>query len=230
MRIFSGIQPTGEKHLGNYIGGFRQYVATQEQGDAFFCIVDLHSITTEYDPADLHERTLDLYAMLVATGLDPDRSTVFAQSHVTAHAEASWLLSAVTSYGQLGRMTQFKDKASAARVRLLRPVHLPGADGRRHPALSGRHRADRRRPATAPRARARHRGAVQLALRRDVHGAPRRLPGGGRADHGPAGADEEDVHHGRHRAGDGAPAGRAGRDPEEVPLRGDGLGPRGTTR
>jgi tryptophanyl-tRNA synthetase len=111
MRIFSGIQPTGDKHLGNYIGGFRQYVATQEQGEAFFCIVDLHSITTDYDPRDLHDRTLDLYAMLVATGLDPERSVVFAQSHVTAHAEASWLLSAVTSYGQLGRMTQFKDKA-----------------------------------------------------------------------------------------------------------------------
>ncbi len=110
MRIFSGIQPTGDKHLGNYIGGFRQYAATQEQGDGFFCIVDLHSITVEYDPADLHERTLDLFAMLVATGLDPERSTVFCQSHVTAHAEASWLLSAVTGYGQLGRMTQFKDK------------------------------------------------------------------------------------------------------------------------
>jgi tryptophanyl-tRNA synthetase len=111
MRIFSGIQPTGEKHLGNLIGGFRQYAATQEQGDAYFCIVDLHSITTDYDPVDLHDRTLDLYAMLIATGLDPARSTVFAQSHVTAHAEASWLLSAVASYGQLGRMTQFKDKA-----------------------------------------------------------------------------------------------------------------------
>lgn len=111
MRVFSGIQPTGEKHLGNYIGGFRQYARTQELGEAFFCIVDLHSITVEHDPRDLHERTLDLYAMLVATGLDPDRSTVFAQSHVTAHAEASWLLSAVTSFGQLGRMTQFKDKA-----------------------------------------------------------------------------------------------------------------------
>jgi tryptophanyl-tRNA synthetase len=111
MRIFSGIQPTGEKHLGNLIGGFRQYAATQEQGDAFFCIVDLHSITTDYEPADLHARTLDLYAMLLATGLDPERSTVFAQSHVTAHAEAAWLLSAVTSYGQLGRMTQFKDKS-----------------------------------------------------------------------------------------------------------------------
>jgi tryptophanyl-tRNA synthetase len=111
MRIFSGIQPTGEKHLGNLIGGFRQYAATQEQGEAYFCIVDLHSITTDYDPVDLHDRTLDLYAMLIATGLDPARSTVFAQSHVTAHAEASWLLSAVASYGQLGRMTQFKDKS-----------------------------------------------------------------------------------------------------------------------
>jgi tryptophanyl-tRNA synthetase len=111
MRIFSGIQPTGEKHLGNLIGGFRQYAETQERGEGFFCIVDLHSITVEYDPADLRERTLDLFAMLLSTGLDPERSTVFAQSHVTAHAEASWLLSSVASYGQLGRMTQFKDKS-----------------------------------------------------------------------------------------------------------------------
>jgi tryptophanyl-tRNA synthetase len=111
MRIFSGIQPTGDKHLGNYIGGFRQYAATQELGEAFFCIVDLHSITVDYDPADLRERTLDLYALLLAVGLDPERATVFAQSHVTAHAEANWLLAAVASYGQLGRMTQFKDKS-----------------------------------------------------------------------------------------------------------------------
>jgi tryptophanyl-tRNA synthetase len=111
MRIFSGIQPTGAKHLGNYSGGFRQYVATQEEGDAFFCIVDLHSISVEHDPTELHDSTLDLAAMLFANGLDADRSTVFVQSHVTAHAEANWLLSAVTSYGQLGRMTQFKDKA-----------------------------------------------------------------------------------------------------------------------
>ena len=110
MRIFSGIQPTGDKHLGNYIGGFRQYAQTQEQGEAFFCIVDLHAITVDYDPAVMFPRTLDLFAMLLATGLDPERSTIFAQSHVTAHAEASWLLSAVASYGQLGRMTQFKEK------------------------------------------------------------------------------------------------------------------------
>jgi tryptophanyl-tRNA synthetase len=111
MRIFSGIQPTGDKHFGNYSGGFRQYAATQEEGDAFFCIVDLHSITTSYDPEDLRESTHSLAAMLFATGLDPERSTVFVQSHVTAHAEAAWLLSSVTSYGQLGRMTQFKEKA-----------------------------------------------------------------------------------------------------------------------
>jgi tryptophanyl-tRNA synthetase len=121
MRIFSGIQPTGAKHLGNWSGGFRQYAATQDRaaaegGAAFFCIVDLHSITVDYDPADLRERSLDLAALLFATGLDPERSTVFAQSHVTAHAEAAWLLSAVTSYGQLGRMTQFKDKADRQEV------------------------------------------------------------------------------------------------------------------
>jgi tryptophanyl-tRNA synthetase len=111
MRIFSGIQPTGAKHLGNYSGGFRQYAATQELGDAFFCIVDLHSITVDYDPSDLRERSLDLAAILFATGLDADRSTVFVQSQVTAHAEAAWLLSAVTSFGELRRMTQFKEKS-----------------------------------------------------------------------------------------------------------------------
>jgi len=110
MRIFSGIRSSGDKTLGNYSGGFRQYVATQEQGDAFFCIVDLHAITVEHDPEELRTRTLDLAAMLFATGLDPERSTVFVQSHVKAHAEAAWLLSAVTSYGKLGRMTQFKEK------------------------------------------------------------------------------------------------------------------------
>jgi tryptophanyl-tRNA synthetase len=111
MRIFSGIQPTGGKHLGNYSGGFRQYAATQERGDAFFCIVDLHSITVGYDPEELRESTLALAALLFATGLDPERSTVFAQSHVTAHAEAAWLLSAVTGFGELRRMTQFKEKS-----------------------------------------------------------------------------------------------------------------------
>jgi tryptophanyl-tRNA synthetase len=111
VRIFSGIQPTGRKTLGNYSGGFRQYAQTQETGDGFFCIVDLHSISVDYDPGELRRSTLDLAAMLFATGLDAERSTVFCQSHVTAHAEAAWLLSAVASYGQLGRMTQFKEKS-----------------------------------------------------------------------------------------------------------------------
>jgi tryptophanyl-tRNA synthetase len=110
MRVFSGIQPTGAKHIGNYIGAMRQYVATQEAGDAFFCIVDLHSITVEYDTQDLHDRSLDLAALLFAVGLDPERCTLFVQSHVSAHPEAAWLLSAVTGFGQLGRMTQFKEK------------------------------------------------------------------------------------------------------------------------
>src|SRR4051812_1752085 len=117
MRIFSGIRSSGDKTLGNYSGGFRQYVATQEQaaqagGAAFFCIVDLHSITTPFEPQALTESTLSVGAWLFASGLDPDRSTVFVQSHVTAHAEAAWLLGSVTSFGELRRMTQFKEKAA----------------------------------------------------------------------------------------------------------------------
>jgi tryptophanyl-tRNA synthetase len=111
MRIFSGIRSSGDKTLGNYSGGFRQYVATQEQGDAFFCVVDLHSITTPFEPDVLHESTLSVGAWLFATGLDADRSTVFVQSHVQSHAEAAWLLSSVTSFGELRRMTQFKEKS-----------------------------------------------------------------------------------------------------------------------
>ena len=112
MRIFSGIRASGDKTLGNYSGGFRQYVATQEQGEAFFCIVDLHSITTPFEPEVLREATLSVGAWLFATGLDPDRSTVFVQSHVAAHPEAAWLLGSVTSLGELRRMTQFKDRAA----------------------------------------------------------------------------------------------------------------------
>jgi len=112
MRIFSGIRASGEKTLGNYSGAYRQFLATQEEADAFFCIVDLHSITTPFEPDALREATLDGAAILYAVGLDPDRSTIFAQSHVTAHAEAAWLLGAVASFGELRRMTQFKDRAA----------------------------------------------------------------------------------------------------------------------
>jgi tryptophanyl-tRNA synthetase len=111
VRIFSGIRASGDKTLGNYSGGFRQYAATQEQGDAFFCVVDSHSITTPFEPDVLRESTLSVAAWLFATGLDPERSTVFVQSHVPAHAEAAWLLGGVTSFGELRRMTQFKERA-----------------------------------------------------------------------------------------------------------------------
>jgi tryptophanyl-tRNA synthetase len=111
MRTFSGIQPTGQKHFGVYSGAFRQFVPIQEESEAFFCIVDLHSITTAHEPQELHDSTLDLAAIMFAVGLDPERSTIFVQSHVSAHPEAAWLLGSVASYGQLGRMTQFKDKS-----------------------------------------------------------------------------------------------------------------------
>jgi tryptophanyl-tRNA synthetase len=110
MRIFSGIQPTGAKHLGNYVGAIRQYVDSQDE-DAVICIVDLHSITVAYDADDLRESTLSLAALLIASGLDPERCILFVQSHNTDHAQAAWLLSVVASFGELRRMTQFKDKA-----------------------------------------------------------------------------------------------------------------------
>jgi tryptophanyl-tRNA synthetase len=110
-RVFSGIQPTGKKHLGNYIGGIRQYVAHQDRGEAFYCIVDLHAITVPYDPASLLENTLDTAATLLAAGLDPDRCVLFVQSHAPEHAEAAWLLGHLASMGELRRMTQFKDKS-----------------------------------------------------------------------------------------------------------------------
>jgi len=114
--IFSGIQPTGRKHLGNYIGAIRQYVEGQDRGDpAIFCVVDLHSISVAYDPADLRERVLDTAAILLAAGLDPERCVFFRQSDVAAHTEMTWLLSAVTSHGDLNRMTQFKEKSGSAR-------------------------------------------------------------------------------------------------------------------
>lgn len=111
MRIFSGIQPTGAKHLGNYIGAIRQYVASQNEAEPFICIVDLHSISVAYDPEELRESTLSLAALLLAAGLEPDGCTLFVQSHNPDHANASWLLSSTASFGELRRMTQFKEKS-----------------------------------------------------------------------------------------------------------------------
>jgi len=114
--IFSGIQPTGRKHLGNYIGAIRQYVEGQERGEpAIFCIVDLHAISVAYDPVELRERVYDTAAILLAAGLDPDRCIFFRQSDVREHTELTWLLSAVTAHGDLNRMHQFKEKSARQR-------------------------------------------------------------------------------------------------------------------
>jgi tryptophanyl-tRNA synthetase len=114
--IFSGIQPTGRKHLGNYIGAIRQYVEGQDRGDpAIFCIVDLHAISVPYDPDELRERVYDTAAVLLGAGLDPERCILFRQSDVREHTELTWLLSAVTSHGDLNRMTQFKEKVGKDR-------------------------------------------------------------------------------------------------------------------
>jgi tryptophanyl-tRNA synthetase len=110
-RIFSGIQPTGSKHLGNYIGAITRYVEWQEKGQGMYCIVDLHATTVAYDPAVLRSGLYDLAALLIASGLDPERCIFFRQSDVFAHAELQWLLTSVTGYGELQRMTQFKDKS-----------------------------------------------------------------------------------------------------------------------
>jgi len=116
VRIFSGIQPTGSKHLGNFIGAIVQYVAGQERGDpAIYCIVDLHAITVDYDPVDLRERVYDTTAILLGAGLDPERCVLFRQSDVQEHSELSWLLSGVTPLGELNRMHQFRDKSAAQR-------------------------------------------------------------------------------------------------------------------
>jgi tryptophanyl-tRNA synthetase len=116
VRIFSGIQPTGSKHLGNYIGAIRQYVEGQDRGDpAIYCIVDLHAITVPYDPAELRRNVLDTTAILVAAGLDPSRCILFRQGDVHEHTELCWLLTSVTAHGELNRMTQFKEKSARQR-------------------------------------------------------------------------------------------------------------------
>jgi tryptophanyl-tRNA synthetase len=110
-RVFSGIQPSGELHIGNYLGAVRHWVELQDQYDCLFCIVDLHAITQPFEPDELADRTRQMAVGLLAAGLDPDRCTIFVQSHVAEHAELAWFFNTVTPIGELERMTQFKDKA-----------------------------------------------------------------------------------------------------------------------
>ncbi len=155
-RVFSGIQPTGEIHLGNYIGALRRFVTAQDVDDCFFCIVDLHAITEKLpDPEELRAKTLDLAAIYLAAGIDPARATLFVQSHVHEHAELAWILNSFASFGELRRMTQFKDKSTkqqdgfvsgglfdypvlmAADILLYRTDRVPvGDDQRQHLELS----------------------------------------------------------------------------------------------
>ena len=113
-RAFSGIQPSGNPHLGNLLGAMLNYVRHQEEHDSIFCVVDLHAVTTPQDPAALRQQTIDLANVLMAVGLDPDRCILFAQSQVPEHAQLGWLMQTVVSYGELSRMTQFKDKSDRA--------------------------------------------------------------------------------------------------------------------
>ena len=155
MRIFSGIQPTGRKHLGNYIGAIRGYLDGQERGDpAIYCIVDLHATGVAYDPTALPGYVLDTTAMMIAAGLDPERCILFRQSDVAEHSELCWLLGSVTAYGDLQRMHQFKEKAAreqelvrtslflypvlqAADILLYRTDQVPvGDDQRQHVELA----------------------------------------------------------------------------------------------
>jgi tryptophanyl-tRNA synthetase len=132
-RVFSGIQPSGETHLGNYVGAMRQYVLDQHHHESLYCVVDLHAVTVEQDPEVLRERTLEMATLLLAVGLDPEVCTLFAQSHVPAHTQLAWLLECTASVGELRRMTQFKEKTAtggegAARVGLFTYPVLMAAD------------------------------------------------------------------------------------------------------
>jgi tryptophanyl-tRNA synthetase len=115
VRIFSGIQPTGRKHLGNYIGAITRFVAGQDQGEAIYCVVDLHALSVPWDPVLLRQQLYDTAAILLAAGLDPERCILFRQSDVMEHTELTWILSGLTAWGDLNRMHQFKEKSAAQR-------------------------------------------------------------------------------------------------------------------
>src|SRR3989344_7263885 len=112
--VFSGVQPSGTLHIGNYLGAIKQFVELQKNHEAIFCIVDLHAITVPQNPKELYENTLSVAALYLAAGIDPKKSIIFVQSHVPAHAELGWILNTITPLGELERMTQFKDKARDA--------------------------------------------------------------------------------------------------------------------
>ena len=233
-RIFSGIQPTGRKHLGNYIGAIRQYVEGQERGDAIYCIVDLHAISVAYDPAELRERLNDTTAILLAAGIDPTRSILFRQSDVREHTELCWLLSAVTAHGDLNRMHQFKEKSARQRelvsaalffypvlqvadVLAYRAGEVPvGEDQRQHVELMRE---------IARRFNERFGGGREVLVEPD-----HRIPEVGARIMDLQDPDDEDGDDRRHRVRHGLRPRRAGCDSQEAPRRRDRFGLRGEAR
>ena len=117
-KVFSGIQPSGALTIGNYIGALKNFASLQDEYDCFYCIVDLHAITVPQIPKDLRKRSLDVLALYIASGINPEKSTLFIQSHVPAHSELSWVLSTITYMGQLNRMTQYKEKTKKSEENL----------------------------------------------------------------------------------------------------------------
>ena len=151
--IFSGVAPSGNIHIGNYLGAIKQWVELQNTGEYqnIFCVVDEHALTTPQDPAKLRSKILEVFTLYLALGIDPEKSIIFVQSHVPQHSELNWILSTITPVGELERMTQFKDKAKKTKEYIGRTAELSGFDGRRYLALQNQSRSRRRRPASAYR-------------------------------------------------------------------------------
>ena len=218
--VFSGIQPSGELHLGNYLGAVRTWVELQQSYRCFYCIVDYHAITQPYEPAEMSRRVREMAIDLLACGIDPERATLFVQSAVPEHTELAWALSSVTPYGELGRMTQFKDKAEHQPDNINAGIFTYPVLQTADILLYGATRVPGRRgSAPAPGAGARDRAALERALRRHLRRAAAAVlddaqdPGARRAGedveepgqhHQPARAREGDLGqaaHGRHRSG-----------------------------
>ncbi len=203
-RIFSGIQPSGELHIGNYLGAVKNWVQLQHEMESFICIVDYHAITQPYEPEDLRRRTYEMGVSLMAAGIDPAKATLFVQSRVPEHTELAWIFNTVTPLGELERQTQFKDKASrqeSVAAGILNYPVLQAADILLYKADTV---PGRRGPGPAPRAVARDRQALERAVRRGL------LPGA-------AGAPNADApHHGPRWPGQDVEVARQHRRPARV--------------
>ena len=161
-RIFSGIQPSGSLHLGNYLGAIRNWVRLQGDYEAIYCVVDLHALTQPHDPKTLGDRTIEVAASYLAAGLDVEKTTIFIQSHVTQHPQLAWIFNCLTPLGWLNRMTQFKDKAGKKKDQALAGLYTyPCADGGRYSPISCHACTGGRGPKAACRTDTRYRRRVQ---------------------------------------------------------------------